>query len=156
MTTPLVLPLSIASYALLSSYCLCGGVMEHAAVFRGWLEVHEPRQLKALQSASGHGALYTYVVPKTALTVFNAWLAVRPPTAVRGDSNLRFGLWFGLTMLAVSWTSSFLVQVPLQLRIQKTGDTVLVGQLYRTTWARTLAIVLHGCSVVWILVKSGF
>jgi len=150
----LTIPLSIASYALLASYCLSGGIMEHAAVFRGWLHVHEPRQLKALQSASGKGALYTYVLPKTALTVFNAYLAI-----FRGggdNSNLRSGLWFGLAMLAVSWTSSFLVQVPLQLRIRETGDPALVRRLYRTTWTRTVAIVLHACSVVWTLAGSEF
>jgi len=49
MATTLVLPLSVASYAAVSAYCLCGGIMEHAAVFRGWIQVHEPRQLKALQ-----------------------------------------------------------------------------------------------------------
>ncbi|KAH6640257.1 hypothetical protein F5144DRAFT_559801 [Chaetomium tenue] len=156
MAGPLILPVSIASYALLSSYCLCGGIMEHAAIFRGWLHVHEPRQLKALQSTSGHGTLYTYVVPKIALTIFNACLAVRPPVALRGNSNLSYGLWFGLTMLAVSWTSSFLVQVPLQLRIQETGDPALVRRLNKTTWTRTLAIMLHGGSVVWMLAGSEF
>lgn len=150
---PLVLPLPIASYVLLSSYCLCGGIMEHAAVFRGWLHVHEPRQLKALQSVSGHGALYTYVVPKTALTIFNAYLA----GTYSGDSDrTRFGLWFGLAMLVVSWTSSFLVQVPLQLRIQETGDPALVRKLNRTTWTRTVAIVLHGCSMLWMLMGGEF
>ena len=159
----ITLPLNITTYALLSSYCLSGGIMEHAAVFRGWLHVHEPRQLKALQSASGKGALYTYVLPKTALTIFNAYLALTysstpNTTTILGhvggggeNPNLRSGLWFGLAMLAVSWTSSFLVQVPLQLRIRETGDLVLVRRLYRTTWTRTVAIVLHFCSVVWIL-----
>jgi hypothetical protein len=156
MAAPLVLPLSIASYALLSSYCLCGGVMEHAAVFRGWLQVHEPRQLKALQSVSGHGALYTYVVPKAGLTIFNAYLAARPPTAASGSSHLRFGLWLGMTMLATSWVSSFLVQVPLQLRIQETGDVAMVRRLEKTTWTRTWAIVLHACSVLWILIGTEF
>jgi len=130
--------------------------MEHAAVFRGWLQAHEPRQLKALQTANGHGALYVYVIPKTALTIFNAYLAVRPPAAVSGNSNLRFGLWFGLAMLSVSWVSSALVQVPLQLRIQKTGDPAMVRKLNRTTGLRTLAIVFHGCSVLWILTRTEF
>ncbi|KAK4445206.1 hypothetical protein QBC34DRAFT_384611, partial [Podospora aff. communis PSN243] len=125
MATLLVLPLSIASYAALSAYCLCGGVMEHTSVFRGWLHVHEPRQLKALQTASGHGVLYTYVIPKTVLTIFNAYLALRPPVAVRGSSNLHMGLWFGLAMLSISWISSFLVQIPLQLRIRRTGDQAM-------------------------------
>jgi len=156
MAAPLVLPLSIASYALLSSYCLCGGVLEHAAVFRGWLQVHEPRQLKALQAVSGYGVLYTYVVPKTALTIFNAYLVVRPPTAASGGSHLRFGLWLGLAMLTISWVSSFLVQIPLQLRIQETGDVALARRLEKTTWTRTWAIVLHASSVLWILIGTEF
>ncbi|KAK0653083.1 hypothetical protein B0T16DRAFT_455392 [Cercophora newfieldiana] len=155
MPAPLVLPLSIASYALLSSYCLCGGVLEHAAVFRGWLHVHEPRQLKALQATSGYGVLYTYVVPKTVLTIFNAYLAMRPPVDLGGsESRYTLGLWFGLGVLVVSWTSSFLVQIPLQLRIRETGDQAFVRRLERTTWVRTLAIVLHGASVLWML-KGG-
>ena len=156
MANTLILPASVASYALLSSYCLCGGILEHAAVFRGWRHVHEPRQLKALQTASGMGAMYTYVVPKTALTLFNAYLAVRPPTAAGGNSHLRFGLWFGLAMLSTSWVSSFLVQIPLQLRIQETGDVATVRRLEKTTWTRTWAIVLHACSVLWILIGTDF
>jgi len=38
MATTLVLPLSIASCAALSAYCFWGGIMEHAAVFRGWIQ----------------------------------------------------------------------------------------------------------------------
>jgi hypothetical protein len=156
MATLVVLPLSIASYAALSAYCLCGGVMEHTSVFRGWLQVHEPRQLKALQAASGHGVAYTYVVPKTALTIFNAYLVARPPMATSGNSNLRFGLSFGMAMLSISWISSFLVQIPLQLRIRKTADQAAVRRLERTTWVRTLAIVVHACSVLWIVAKTEF
>jgi len=150
--TTITLPLSIASYALLSSYCLCGGIFEHLSVFRGWLHIHEPGQLKALQAASGYGALYTYVIPKAALTFFNAYLLVTNPTGIY--ERTRLGLKVGLAMLLVSWTSSAFIQVPLQLRIQKTGDPALVKRLERTTWTRTVAMVLHGCSVGWILMGA--
>ncbi|KAK0614438.1 hypothetical protein B0T14DRAFT_528517, partial [Immersiella caudata] len=60
-----------------------------------------------------------------------------------GNSDLRFGLWLGLTALSVSWVSSFLVQIPLQLRIQKTADLAAVRRLEKTTLVRTLAIVVH-------------
>ncbi|KAK3389548.1 hypothetical protein B0H63DRAFT_463949 [Podospora didyma] len=154
----LIIPTSILSYSLLSSYCLCGGVLEHAAVFRGWQQIHDPRQLKALQSVSGRAALHVYVVPKTALTVFNAYLAiVNPPAIVASHQRkVHLALWFGLAALCVSWISSYLVQVPLQLRIQQTGDQALVRRLNSTTWVRTGAIVLHACSVLWMLASGAF
>lgn len=156
MDGTLTIPVSLATYALLSSYCLCGGILEHAAVFRGWLQVHEPRQLKSLQSVSGYGALYTYVIPKTVLTIFNAYLVCSPPLLSPGQEQVGSALRFGLAMLGISWASSFLVQVPLQLRIQKTPNQELVGRLNRTTWVRTVTMALHGASTLWMMFGGAF
>jgi hypothetical protein len=68
MASHLIIPTHIAIYALLSSYCLCGGVMEHSSIFRSWLHVPDPATLKAVQGVSGYDALYTYLLPKAALT----------------------------------------------------------------------------------------
>src|SRR3569833_2576393 len=126
MDGTLTIPVSLATYALLSSYCLCGGILEHTAVFRGWLQVHEPRQLKSLQPVSGYGALYTYVIPKTVLTIFNAYLVCSPPLLSPGQEQVGSALRLGLAMQGISWASYFLVQVPLQLRNQKTPNQELV------------------------------
>jgi hypothetical protein len=156
MASDLVLPADFLAYSLLSAYCLCGCVMEHFAIFRGWRTVHDTRQLKALHSVTGYGALYTYVVPKIALTVFIGYMATHPPLVTERQGLLNSSLWFSSAMMAISWGSSFLVQVPLQLRIQRMPDQQLVKRLVDTTWVRTVPMILHCCSVFYILAAGPF
>ncbi|KAF6831980.1 hypothetical protein CMUS01_07134 [Colletotrichum musicola] len=152
----ILLPLDLAAYALLSSYCLCGCLTEHFSVFRGWLAVHDRTHLKALQTASGHGVLFTYVVPKAILTVMNAYLVMHPPLSQANRGVVDGSLQFSLAMLGISWASSFLVQVPLQLRIRETGDRGLVARLYKTTWLRTVTMCLSVCSMYWLVFNEAF
>lgn len=156
MANYLILPADFLVYSLLSAYCLCGCVMEHFAIFRGWQAVQDRRQLKSLHLINGYGALYTYVVPKIILTAFIAYLAVYPPAAAKGQDLVDSSIWFSAAMMAVSWGSSFLVQVPLQLKIKETADQKLVQRLISTTWVRTVTMVLHCGSVFYLLLAGSF
>jgi len=61
------LPLTI--YTILSSYCLAGCLIEHFAVFPGWLLV-SPTYIGVVQIRQGYGSLMIYVVPKSILIIF--------------------------------------------------------------------------------------
>ena len=54
-------------------------------------------------------------------------------------------------MLAVSWISSFAVQIPLQLKVKESADLLALGRLYTTTSVRTLTMLGHFVVVLYIL-----
>ena len=129
-------------YGLLTAYSLAGCLMEHFTLFYAWTLVPPEHSaiLRRVQYNSGMRAMYVYVVPKIAVTAWTMFLLNEHPR-----------LWWSALCLGVSWGSSFLVQVPLQLKVQETGDRVALERLVRTTWVRTLAMVGHCCVVVWML-----
>jgi uncharacterized membrane protein YGL010W len=139
--------LLLTIYTMLSSYCLAGCLMEHFAVFPGWLLV-SAADLPVVQVRQGHGSLAIYVIPKIVLTFFIIYLwafTTEAVTAPVSTASLRFSL----AMLVISWISSFAVQIPLQLRIREGRDKSLVRRLIRTDWVRVLTMAAHCLAVVW-------
>ena len=124
-------------YAMLSAYCLAGCLMEHFAVFSGWPAVGSG-QLSTVQRIQGHGSGIVYVLPKLALTVLPIVLLAATPAGVPAWS-----LWASLIALTISWLSSAIIQIPLQLHIRRTADPQAVKRLQRTDWIRVLAMVAH-------------
>ncbi|ROO60655.1 hypothetical protein EDC02_2568 [Micromonospora sp. Llam0] len=124
-------------YAMLSAYCLAGCLMEHFAVFSGWPAVARG-EFRAVQTAQGHGSGVVYVLPKVLLTaLLIVLLAVAP------DGIPAWPLWASMAVLAVSWASAALIQIPIQLRIRRTAETREIERLRRTDWVRVLAMVAH-------------
>lgn len=139
-------------YTMLSSYCLAGCLMEHFAVFPGWLLV-STADLPIVQTRQGHGGLVIYVIPKTVLTfslVYMWAISTEAIAAPVSSASLRFSL----AMMAISWTSSFAVQIPLQLRIREERDKSLVRRLIRTDWVRVLCMAAHCGAVIWANVAA--
>lgn len=136
---------SMLFYALLSAYNLAGCLMEHFALFYAWtlIPANQSSILQHVQYNSGLRAMYIYVIPKIFVTLWTGLLLRQHPR-----------LWWSAFCLAISWLSSFLVQVPLQLKVRETGDRKALDQLLRTTWLRTLAMVGHCSIVVWVLLSS--
>ena len=135
-------------YALLTSYCLAGCLMEHLALFHAWTFATNARDLVRMQVSSGTRAGVIYVVPKTILTILAVTLAMRGPHMP--------GIWWSVAFLAVSWISSFAIQVRMQLRIKASQgrDRAALERLVGTTWVRTVAMVGHCCAVVYGLSLS--
>ena len=118
-------------YAMLSSYCLAGSLMEHFALYPGWLALTSPQALITIHTAQSPGIVSIYVVPKLALTGFITFQLFISPTRTA---------WFSLAMLCLSWISSFTIQIPLQQRIRKHGDREAVKKLIATDWIRVLTM----------------
>lgn len=139
--------LSLTIYTILSSYCLAGCPMEHFAVFLGWLLV-SPADIAVVQIRQGYGSLMIYVIPKSVLTIFliSIWASTTELTTALVPT---LSLYFSLAMMAISWTSSFVVQIPLQLRIREEKDKDLVRTLIRTDWVRVLSMAAHFGAVIW-------
>ena len=123
--------------------------MEHFAVFPGWLLV-SAADLPAVQTRQGYGAGLVYVVPKAVLTFFLIYmwaLAAEAGIVTVSIASLRFSL----AMMAISWLSSFVVQIPLQLRIRQDRDKRLVRRLIGTDWVRVLSMAAHFGAVIHVV-----
>ena len=96
-----------------------------------------------MQYITGMRTLYIYVVPKLVLTILSIALLRQEPL-----------LWVGLAFLAMSWISSFAVQIPFQLKVRERADRVALARLLRTTWVRTLAMVGHRAVVCFATMRE--
>ena len=67
------------------------------------------------------------------------------PTAVPDWS-----VWFGLTLLGVSWLSTAFIQVPCHELLAQDFDPLVHQRLVSTNWLRTAAWSLHGGLVLWM------
>lgn len=118
--------------------------MEDLTVFKAWTmttdKTNNNAELRAMQLLTGARVGYIYVLPKTLMTLWTPFLLSEEPL-----------LWLGLASMAVSWASSFLLQIPLQLKIKKTGDRVALEKLASTTKIRTFSMIFHTAVVGWIL-----
>ena len=63
--------------------------------------------------------------------------------------------WLGLTLLAVVWLSTFLVQVPLHERLSRGFDPAAHRHLVRTNWLRTAAWTARGALALFMLAGRG-
>ena len=122
--------------------------MEHFAVFPGWLLV-SAADLPVVQTRQGYGTGVVYIVPKIVLTFFLiytwAFAAAEAAMVTISIASLRFSL----AMMAISWLSSFVVQIPLQFRIREERDKGLVRRLIATDWVRVLSMAAHFGAVVY-------
>lgn len=131
-------------YAMLTSYCLSGALMEHFAIYPGWQALSIPtaitktHPLITAHSTQSPGILYIYALPKLVLTGCIIAQVTYSPTA----TNL-----FSLAMLSTSWLSSFFVQIPLQQKIRASGDREAVEKLVLTDWVRVLTMAGHFAGV---------
>lgn len=130
-------------FSLGSAYCLAGCLMEHLTLFEAWRHISSEKDLRKVQQLTGMRTLYIYVLPKTAMTAVLPFL-------VRDNPRL----WFSIGMMAISWISSFMVQIPLQLRVQNGADRAALETLLKTTWIRTATMVAHCAVVLHIVLDS--
>jgi len=117
-------------YAMLSSYCLAGCLMEHFALYPGWL-LTSPETLATIHTAQSPGITIIYVLPKLSLTLSIIVQVLNSPTLTN---------YFSMAMLTISWISTVTIQIPLQQRIRKRGDREAVKGLIATDWVRVLTM----------------
>lgn len=87
---------------------------------------------------------------------------ITPPSAVEGITGVLIALkrpegvtatqiWLGLALLAVIWTSTFLMQVPKHFALSKKYETRLYRTLVGSNWIRTAAWSLRGALTLWMI-----
>jgi hypothetical protein len=97
--------------------------------------------------AKRHAAQTTWIVAplmlvELATALFLFW--IRPADVSTAT------LAIGLSLLAVIWISTALVQVPCHDRLQRGFEETVHRRLVRTNWVRTVAWSLRGLLVVWV------
>jgi hypothetical protein len=133
------------AYCLLATYCLAGALMEHFAVFSGWAAVGDD-EFTTVHTAQGNGVGYVYVLPKSVLT---GYLIVMLAAAPRGaPSGL---LVASLILLSTSWLSTAFVQLPIQRRIRRQPNPLLVVRLRRTDLIRVAVMTAHSALAVLVV-----
>lgn len=90
---------------------------------------------------SGHtGRISVLVIPLMLIEVATgALMWMSPPVGVSSTS-----LWFGASMLAVAWGSTFLLHVPQHEVLSRGLDLDTCRAMVRTNWIRTLAWTARG------------
>lgn len=131
---------SLFGFSLLSAYNLAACLMEDLTLFKAWTLTTHAAELQHMQTLTGMRVFWLYIPAKTVMTFWAPFLVAEEPL-----------LWWCVASMGVSWGSSFLVQVPLQLEVRRTGDRVAVERLARTTKVRTVSIVVHAVAVGLVL-----
>ncbi len=95
-----------------------------------------------------HTRLTTYVVAPAMLleATTGLWLLWQRPMGV---SPLY--VWAGMGLLAMTWLSTFLVQVPLHNQLTQGFDGLIHHKLVTSNWLRTIAWSGRGFIVLWMV-----
>lgn len=145
---------TFTTHALLTAYCVSGAMMETFVVFPGWsIPSIQGKSLKELQHVNGTATGVVYLLPKIALTIQAAQFWMSPPNTSSFAAGPGFGFGFGISMLSISWLSSFLWQVPTQFRIRAGASKEDVAELRRGNYIRLVTMLLHGFNVALMIYK---
>lgn len=126
-----MLPLLYLPLVTLSSYCLAGSLMEHFAIYPGWLALSSSQSLITVYKAQSLGTSTIFIGPKLGLTGLIIVKLFNSPSLTA---------WISLALLLLSWVTFFIVQIPLQIRIMEIGDREAIERLIASDWVRVLAM----------------
>ncbi len=98
-----------------------------------------------------HTRLTTYVVAPAMLVELatGLWLFVHRPAG-----TLPVQVWLGMGLLAVTWLSTFCVQVPLHQLLTQGFDAAAHHMLVTSNWLRTIAWSARGLAVLWMVQRA--
>lgn len=101
--------------------------------------------------AAQHQRLTSYVVVPLMVTEAGAAVALlmNPPLGLE-----RAPLWLGLSLLAVIWLSTALLQVPLHRRLANGRDVAAIRRLVAGNWVRTVAWTVRGGLALFLLAEA--
>ena len=134
-------------FFMLSFYCFGAGIIDSFAIYHSWLFVGED-EFAAVHQAAGQRIILFFVLPMVVLTIVTAlmfWFRVNII-----PKNL---LWFAFTCQVVSWISSVMIQIPIQMRLDRGKDEELLNKLITTDWIRIIAWVVYIVIVIQMILR---
>ena len=104
-----------ALFFMLSFFGAGGGTVESFVNYPTWLLIGE-NEFQAFHQALGQRIIITMVIPMALSTVFNVLLFWYRPSVIP-----RWTVWVTLALALISWISSALIQIPIQIQLSETG-----------------------------------
>lgn len=134
-------------FFVLSFYCFGAGFMDSFVIYDGWRFVGE-QEFSAFHIAMGKRIIPFFVLPLAVLTILTVMMYWFRPSAIPKS-------WVTMALVAqmVGWISSFAIQIPIQLELDKGKDDALLEKLIVSDWLRVIAWVLYTIVVISMLYR---
>jgi hypothetical protein len=132
----------------LSFYFFGSAMMDYFIVYHSWQFVGEAEFVSLHKAAGGRG-VFIFVIPSFVVTIFNVLLFWHRPKSVSKKLVV-----IALICLLISWVSSALIQIPIQLELDNGKNNVLLEELFATNWIRIIPTGIYALVVFVMLKKS--
>ena len=127
-------------------YCLGASFVEGFVNYRTWGLI-DPSEFKAYHEALSPLIIRTMVVPiaiKSVLILLLLWFR---PSVVPG-----WAIILALVFEAINWTSTFVVQIPIQIQLSDGGvSQALLDKLIVTDWVRKISSIANAALFFWLM-----
>jgi len=130
---------------VLMFYTLGAGVIDNYVIYPTFAAVGE-NEFVAFRRVFSPRIVALLVVPLILRSVFSVLLLWLRPAAIRA-----WHVWLFLLCQAVTWISTFAVQLPIQFELDKGKNPELIQKLTETIWLRMSMNVACAAIMIWMM-----
>jgi hypothetical protein len=134
----------IITFAL-TFYTVGAGIIDNYVIYQT-LPVVGENEFAAFRAVFTPRIVALLVVPLVLRSVFSVLLLWFRPAAIRA-----WHVWLFLFFQTVAWISTFAVQIPIQLELDKGKNPELIQKLTDTIWLRTSMTVAGAAIMLWMM-----
>ncbi len=131
---------------VLTFYTLGAGVIDNYVIYPTFAAVGE-NEFVAFRQVFSPRIVALLVVPLILRSVFSVLLLWLRPIAIR-----LWHVWLFLFCQAVAWISTFAVQIPIQIELDKGKTPELIEKLIDSIWLRTSMSFVCAAIMIWMMV----
>ena len=136
----------IITFALMF-YTLGAGVIDNYVIYPTFAAVGE-NEFVAFRAVFSRRIVALLVVPLILRFIFSVLLLWLRPAAIR-----LWHVWLFLFCQIVGWISTFAVQIPIQIELDKGKNPELIQKLIDTIWLRTTMNVVCAAIMIWMMFR---
>ena len=140
-----------AVFLVMVFYCYGAGMIDYFGVYETW-KLIDVKDFTAVHHFQGGRIVSLFVIPSAVMTLLNILVLIFPPRYV----NRRIIL-FALIAYLFDRIFSFIMQIPVQLKLSSQKNMELIDELLRTNWWRFAADTLQFvivCGLLYGLLKK--
>ena len=130
---------------VLMFYTLGAGVVDNYVIYPTFAAVGE-NEFVAFSQVFSPRIVALLVVPLILRSVFSVLLLWLRPAAIRP-----WHVWLFLFCQTITWVSTFAVQLPIQIELDKGKNPELIEKLVDTIWLRTTMNVACAAIMIWMM-----
>jgi hypothetical protein len=136
----------VVTFAL-TFYALGASVIDNHVLYQTFPVVGE-NEFVAFRAVFTPRVVAFLVVPLVLRFVFSSLLLWLRPAAIRA-----WHVWLFLFCQAIAWISTFAVQLPIQLELDKGKNSELIEQLINSVWLRTTTNFACAAIMLWLMFR---